>query len=186
MTTSTRLSDPGFCQQVVLRNGTPVTIRVMRPDDKGRLVEAFAKLDPQSIYVRFFSFRKELAEGPLSRIDQVDFVRLLGLVATIGSGKDEVIIGSSTYVADTAADGARFAEVAFTIEEDYQGQGLAGRLFEAAASIARRHGISRFTADVLANNAPMLKVFERTGLPMRRRREAGVIHVELDLGPQAG
>ena len=64
MTTSTRLTDPGFCQQVVLRNGTPVTIRVMRPDDKGRLVEAFAKLDPQSIYVRFFSFRKELRRRP--------------------------------------------------------------------------------------------------------------------------
>jgi len=186
MTTAARSADHDFRLLVVLRNGTPVTIRVMRSDDKDRLRAAFAKLDPQSIYVRFFSFRKELPEGPLDRIDRIDFVRLLGLVATIGSGDDEVVIGSSTYVADDAADGTRAAEVAFTVEEDYQGQGLAGRLLEAAAAIARRHGIGRFTADVLSDNAPMLRVFERSGLPMRRRREGGVIHLELELGREGG
>jgi len=186
MTTAARSADHEFRLLVVLRNGTPVTIRVMRPDDKDRLVAAFAKLDPQSVYVRFFSFRKELPEGPLNRIDQIDFVRLLGLVATVGSGDDEVVIGSSTYVADEAADGVRAAEVAFTVEEDYQGQGVAGRLFEAAAGIARRHGIRRFTADVLADNAPMLRVFERSRLPMRRRRESNVVHLELELGREAG
>ena len=186
MTSAARSADHDFRLLAVLRNGTPVTIRVMRPDDKDRLVAAFAKLDPQSVYVRFFSFRKELPEKALNRIEQIDFVRLLGLVATVGSGDDEVVIGSSTYVADVAADGVRAAEVAFTVEEDYQGQGLAGRLFEAAAAIARRHGIGRFTADVLSDNAPMLRVFERSGLPMRRRREGGVIHLELELGREAG
>ena len=88
MTTAARSADHDFRLLVVLRNGTPVTIRVMRPDDKDRLRAAFAKLDQQSIYVRFFSFRKELPEGPLDRIDRIDFVRLLGLVATIGSGDD--------------------------------------------------------------------------------------------------
>jgi RimJ/RimL family protein N-acetyltransferase len=186
MTTPTQSADRAFRMLAVLRNGTPVTIRVMRPDDRDRLVAAFAKLDRQSIYVRFFSFRNELPEAALDRIDRIDFVRLLGLVATVGSGDDEVVIGSSTYVADDVADGVRAAEVAFTIEEDYQGQGLGGRLFEAAAAIARRHGIARFTADVLADNAPMLRVFERSRLPMRRRREGGVIHLELELGRQAG
>ena len=186
MTSAARSADHDFRLLVVLRNGTPVTIRVMRPDDKDRLRAAFAKLDEQSVYVRFFSFRKELPEGPLERIDRIDFVRLLGLVATIGSGEDQVVIGSSTYVADDAGDGVRAAEIAFTVEEDYQGQGLAGRLFEAAAAIARRHGIGRFTADVLSDNAPMLRVFERSGLPMRRRREGGVIHLELELGREGG
>jgi RimJ/RimL family protein N-acetyltransferase len=51
--------------------------------------------------------------------------------------------------------------------------------------IARRHGITRFEADVLAGNAPMLKVFERSGLPARRRSEGGVVHLVMDL-TQAG
>ena len=115
-----------FSQALTLRKGTPVTIRVMRPDDKSRPEAAFAGLDPESIYTRFFGSRKELPEGPLKRIAAIDFVRVLGLVVTTGEGADEIIIGSATYVADTAPDGAREAEVAFTIEEDYQGQGLAG------------------------------------------------------------
>lgn len=175
--------DRHFSEALTLRNGTPVTIRVMRPDDKERLVAAFAKLDPQSIYTRFFGFRKELPEGPLNRIATIDFVNRAGFVVTTGTGTDEIIIGSATYVADTAPDGARVAEVAFTIEEDYQGQGLAGRLMAAMAGIARRHGIARLSADVLSDNAAMLAVFKRIGLPMRKRREGGVIQLELDLTP---
>jgi RimJ/RimL family protein N-acetyltransferase len=176
-------SDPDhdFRLQTALRDGTPVTIRVMRPDDHDRLVAAFNKLEPSSIYTRFFSYRKEIPEQTFERIAEIDFVNLLGLVATIGSGDDEIVIGGASYVGGVAADGKRFAEVAFTIEEDYQGQGLATKLFGALAAIARRHGIARFTADVLARNAPMLAVFTRAGLPMRRQREDGVLHIEMEL-----
>ena len=184
MSPSPRGTDHAFSLLAVLRNGTPVTIRVMRPDDRERLVAAFAKLERDSIYVRFFSFRKEIPERALDRIADIDFENLLGLVATVGEGAAETVVGSATYVANPVSDGIRSAEVAFTIVEDYQGQGLGGRLFEAAASLARRHGIARFTADVLSSNAAMLRVFLRSGLPMRRRRDGSTIHVELDLGPR--
>lgn len=180
------IDKPQFSQSVMLRDGTPATIRMMRPDDKGRLVAAFSKLDRASVYTRFFGYRKELPEGPLNRIDRIDFVHLAGLVVSVGSGADETVVGSATYVAETAPDdGARVAEVAFTIEEDYQGQGLAGRLLAALATIARTHGIARIKAEVLGTNAPMLAVFQRSGLPMTRRSEAGVVHIVLDLGPAA-
>jgi hypothetical protein len=55
-----------------------VTIRVMRPDDHERLVAAFAKLDPSTIYTRFFSYRKEIPERALERIAEIDFVQLAG------------------------------------------------------------------------------------------------------------
>lgn len=174
-----------FSQAVTLRDGTQATIRVMRPDDKDKLIAAFAKLDGQTIYTRFFSYLKALPEGPLNRIDRIDFVRLAAVVVSVGAGADEIIIGSATYVADTAPDGIRMAEVAFTIEEDYQRQGLASRLLAALTGIARRHDIQRFEAEVLAANAPMLSVFKRGGLPMTQRRESGVIHIALDLGQQA-
>ena len=96
----------------------------------------------------------------------------------------ETVIGSATFVADASVNAVRSAEVAFTIEEDYQRQGLAGRLLRALATLARRHGIARFTADVLADNAAMLAVFARSGVAMRKRREGGVLHIELDLGPE--
>jgi RimJ/RimL family protein N-acetyltransferase len=175
--------DHDFRQQFALRDGTPATIRVMRSDDRNRLAAAFGRLDPQSIYTRFFGFRKEIPERAFDRLASIDFVHLTGLVATIGAGADETVIGAATYVGNDAPVDTLAAEVAFTIEEDYHGQGVAGRLFAALADIARRHGIFRFEADVLVGNAGALRVFERSGLPMRKRSEAGVIHIVLDLGP---
>jgi len=101
-----------FEQAATLRDGRSVTMRLMRPDDRQRLIDAFARLDRQSVYKRFFSYRKELPRGPLDRIDRIDLVRLAALVVTIGQGDDETVIASGTYVADTAADGRREAEVA--------------------------------------------------------------------------
>ena len=179
-------ADFRFSQAIVLRDGTPATIRLMRPQDKDGLIAAFEKLDRQTVYTRFFSYLKALPEGPLDRIDRIDLVRLAALVVTVGAGADEVIIGSASYVAQTAADGVRSAEVAFTIEEDYQRQGLAGRLLAALTDIARRHGIARFEAEVLGMNAPMLAVFRRGGWPMAQRREGGVIHLAVDRAPAQG
>lgn len=174
-----------FEQALTLRDGRRVTIRVMRPDDRDRLVAAFARLDRESVYTRFFSYRRELPQRPLGRIGRIDFVQLAGLVATSGEGVDEVVIGSATYVATGSADGAKAAEVAFLVEEDFQGQGLAGRLLDALAGIARRHGFARFEAEVLARNRAMLAVFERGGLPLATRREGEVIHLSLSLGAAA-
>jgi RimJ/RimL family protein N-acetyltransferase len=177
-------SDTDYAEAIALRDGTPATIRVMRPDDRARLEEAFATLDRKSIYTRFFGLRNELPERALDRIATIDFVRLAGLVATVSGGAGEVVVASSTYVG--LEDGSDAAEVAFTVADGHQGQGLGGRLLTAMADIARRHGVARFTAEVLADNAAMLKVFQRSGLPMTTRREGGgVIHVELDLAPSA-
>lgn len=176
-------SPPG--RQITLRNGTRVQVRVARPDDRDRIVAAFNELEPDSVYTRFFSMRKELTAAELDRMTATDGTHFVGLVAVVGQGADETVVGGATYVAVPSANDTRAAEVAFTIEEDYQGQGLAGQLFAVLASIARQHGIHRFEAEVLAGNAPMLKVFERSGLPLTKTREGGVTHIEMDLS-QAG
>jgi RimJ/RimL family protein N-acetyltransferase len=177
-------SDP-LRQQTVLRNGTPVLIRVAVPEDRDRIVAAFNALEPDSVYTRFFSMRKALSEAELDRMTATDFVNFVGLLAVVGSGADETVIGGATYVVLPAAGDTRAAEVAFTIEEDFQGQGLAGKLMAMLAAIARQHGIGRLEAEVLSGNAPMLKVFERSGLPLTKTREGGVTHVVMDLR-QAG
>jgi RimJ/RimL family protein N-acetyltransferase len=167
-----------------LCDGTPATIRVMHDSDRERLIAAFAKLEQDTIYTRFFSFRKEIGERALGRIAEIDFVNLCGLVATVGSGTGETVIAAGTYVVHPTPGDIKTAEVAFTVEEDYQGQGLAGRLLAALAGIARQHAIARFDAEVLSGNQPMLAVFRRAGLAMRTRREGGVTQVEIDLGPR--
>jgi RimJ/RimL family protein N-acetyltransferase len=164
-----------------LKNGAVATLRALRPDDRDRMARAVRGLDPQTIFTRLFSYRKELTEAGLDRIMRVDAAHEVALVVTTGQGDGETIVGSCRYVV-TAGGSAPSAEVAFTVEEDFHGQGIAGRLLEALATIARRRGIATFEADVLAGNPSMLRVFERSGLPMRKRREDGTVHIELALG----
>ncbi len=175
-----RMTSP-FSQHVTLRNGTPVLIRVAAATDRDKFVAAFDKLEPNSIYTRFFSVRKGLSAAELDRIGATDFVNRVTLAALVGSAPEETVIGGASYVALPAGGGTRCAEVAFTIEEDYQGQGLASKLLSALVGIARQHGIGRFEAEVLAGNASMLKVFERSGLPLTKARDGSVIHVVMDL-----
>jgi len=167
-----------------LRNGLEVTVRDVRSDDRDRLVRAFRGLERQTVYTRFFRYVDAPTEAQLKRATEFDSKRESALVVTIGRGADEVIIGGGRYVATPSEGGARAAEVAFLVEEDYQGLGIAGLLLRHLVEIGRARGLTRLEADVLTENGSMLRVFKRSGLPMRQRREGGVVHIELTLsGP---
>jgi GNAT superfamily N-acetyltransferase len=171
-----------YCRTETLRNGASVTIRAVRGDDRERFVRAFGLLDRDSIYTRFFGFKSELTPAELDRITSPNSAREVGLVVTVGSGPGETIVASGRYIAHAAPDGARTAEIAFVVEEDYQRLGIAGRLLSHLAGIARDNGIDAFEAEVLASNKPVLAVLARSGLPMRTTEDSGVRHVTLVLG----
>jgi RimJ/RimL family protein N-acetyltransferase len=164
-----------------LRNGTPVVIRAVRPDDREPIAHAFAGLERESVYTRFFSHKRALSDAELGQIDAMDFVRDVMLVVTVSAASAETVIASARYIAHDEADGSLTAEVAFTVEEDYQGNGIAGRLLGHLARIARDNGVARLEADVLPENRAMLAVFRKSGLPMTSRRDGGVFHILLAL-----
>jgi RimJ/RimL family protein N-acetyltransferase len=154
-----------------------VTIRAIRPDDRVRIVKAFQALEPRSIYLRFFGPKRELSAEEVRRVTEPDPARD-ALVATVATeDRGEIVVALGEYV---GAGGS--AHIAFAVEEDYQGRGIAGRLLERLARIAREKGVSRFEADVLAENTPMLKVLRHSGLPMTESAQDGVVHVTLTLG----
>jgi GNAT superfamily N-acetyltransferase len=88
-----------------------------------------------------------------------------------------VIAGGARYVLVQSGK----AEVAFAVIDQYQGQGLGGALMHHLAAIARRAGLKELVAEVLPDNIPMLKVFEKSGLPVSIKREPQVVHVSLQL-----
>lgn len=165
--------------RATLRNGTPFTVRALRAADRERVAAALRGLSPETIYTRLFSHRK-LTEPGLDRVMHTDPTREVVLVATVGDGADEVIIGGCRYIVTATQPVAR-AEVAFTVEEDYQGQGIAGQLLAALIALARQRGIAVFEAQVLAENPSMLRVFDRCGLPITRHRDGDVVHLEIAL-----
>ena len=165
----------------VLKDGTPVTIRAVRPDDRDRFLEAFRLLERDSIYTRFFSLRKDLSDAELERAVNVDFVREVALVVTTETARGETIIAVGRYIMGDETSPNRSAEVAFVVEEDYQGRGIASRLLTHLAALARGQNLKHFEAEVLSQNSPMLAVFKRCGFPMRQRRDGGVVHLTLEL-----
>ncbi|HLM18839.1 MAG TPA: GNAT family N-acetyltransferase, partial [Acidimicrobiia bacterium] len=73
------------------------------------------------------------------------------------------------------------AEVAFMVDDDHHGMGIATLLLEHLAAIARSNDIKRFTAQTLGSNRPMLSVFARAGFPLQRRFESGVIDLDFEI-----
>ena len=171
-----------FSVSDVLKDGTRVTIRAIRPDDRDRFLEAFRSLEKDSIYTRFFSPRKsDLSDAELDRAINVDFVGEVALVVTTKTVQGETIIAAGRYIASDSPNTERSAEVAFMVEEDYQGRGIASRLLAHLAALARSQRLTHFEADVLSQNSPMFAVFRRCGFPMRQRRDGGVVHLTLEL-----
>jgi len=166
-----------YVAKETLKSGLAVTIRALRPEDRERVAVAVRELDRESIYLRLFSYRRELTDAGLDRIMHFDPASEIVLLATTGEGAAERVIGSGRYV--VSAPGS--AEVAFVVEEDFHGNGIASRLLRHLAIVARGQGIDKFEADVLAENKAMQSVFERTGWPMQKHREGGAVHVALAL-----
>jgi RimJ/RimL family protein N-acetyltransferase len=164
-----------------LRDGRPIVIRATKADDRERVRTAFSKLERQTIYTRWFSHKKELSESELEEITEPDFETMVALVVTLPEDGEEVVIAGARYMVFEGVHGIRVAEIAFTVEEEYQGHGLASRLLAELAQIARAKGIVRFEADVLPKNKAMLKVFEKSGMAMTLSREDGYIHLMLAL-----
>jgi RimJ/RimL family protein N-acetyltransferase len=154
-----------------------IAIRTIRPDDRERLVRAFHALDCRSIYLRFFFHKRGLSDKELRQITECDGTRVVALVATVKSGSQETIVGLGQYVRRGAT-----AHIAFAVEEDFRGRGIATRLLRRLVRIGRDQGVSQFEADVLAENLPMLQVFRRSGLPVQESDEDGVVHLTLALG----
>lgn len=165
-----------------LKNGLQVTVRAIRPDDKAAIAAAFKKLDEKTICLRFFGPKREISCRELTEVTEVDFIRAVTLVTCIqDSGGEEKIIGLGQCIAFGSADPPDKAEVAFTVEEDYHGLGIASITLRHLAGIATEKGIAEFQADVLPENIGMLAVFNRSGYPVKHEFAGGLVHVTLSL-----
>lgn len=161
----------------ILRDGSSVRVRAIRPDDKSRLNEHFLRLSPRSIYFRFFGVKRRLTEDDLRRFTEVDFQRDVGLVATRRAEETEEIIGVGRFFGTTP----KRAEVAFAVRDDLQGRGVGTLLLEHLSRIAQGLGVEEFEADVLGENNRMLAVFRHSGFHVKRSIDAGIVHVSFPI-----
>ena len=160
-----------------LRNGRQVEIRALRPDDQADLIAAFGRTSSQSRYRRFFTPKRGFTEGEIAFYLNIDFINHVALVAVVDEGGQPMIVGGGRYIVVQPGK----AEVAFAVVDQHQGQGIGAALLRHLAAIARGAKLQELIAEVLPDNIPMLKVFEKSGFDLSTKREPGVVHVELRL-----
>ena len=160
-----------------LRDDSPFEIRALKPDDRDDLLAALDRTSTQSLFRRFFSVRRHFSEQEIDRFINVDFVDHVALVATVKENGRTVIVGGGRYIMVRPGE----AEMAFAIIDPYQGHGIGSALFWHLIAIARSAGLRKLTADVLPENAAMLKLFKRNGFRLHRHQGAEVkVELELD------
>jgi RimJ/RimL family protein N-acetyltransferase len=163
-------------KRVVLRDGSTVLIRPVRSMDAPLLADGFARLSPQSRWMRFLGTKTSLSAAELrylTDVDHHDHEAIGALSAADGRG-----VGIARYVRDT--NDPRSAEIAVTIVDDWQGRGLGTELLARLSDRARQAGIDRFTALVSTQNAAMAGLLRKLGACLVGRRP-GTVEYEVAL-----
>ncbi len=158
--------------EVVLRDGSTVSVRPVKEDDFDGLLALLEGMSPESRRLRFFSGAADL-RGAARWAASADERHSVGLVAT--TGDPPAIVAHGAY---ERIDGDR-AEVAFEVADALRGRGVGTILMAHLAGAARDQGISRFIADVLPENRRMLDVFREAGFPAEIARTREGLGVEL-------
>jgi RimJ/RimL family protein N-acetyltransferase len=160
-----------------LNDGAALRLRPIRPDDEPRLEELFHRLSPRTIYQRFFRAYDRLPDHWYHRFAHVDYRTRLALVAEQQEAGRPLLHAVARYEPGET-DGT--TEIAIVVEDAWQHRGLGTLLLDALLAAAEARGQRRFTADVLADNRPMLRILSRLTDIRRRDLEAGVLTLEFE------
>ena len=160
-----------------LRNGASVQIRALRPSDRAEMLAAVGRSSKETLYRRFFAPKRYFSEREIDFFLNVDFRNHVALAAVLSEDGRPIIVGGARYIVTEPSR----AEVAFAIDDPHQKLGIATHLITHLIAIGRAAPLKEFVAEVLPENVPMLKVFERCGLAMVTRSERGAVHVTLEL-----
>ncbi len=172
-----------FEEDLRLRDGSMVHLRPIRCDDNRRLQDFHARQSDISIIHRFFSYYPVLSDDQATKFTHLDYLGEMAFVVTIPDPgglvpeAGERIVGVGRY----SRVGPECAEVAFTVNDAWQGRGIATELLYRLAWYAHVRGFTRFVAYVMPDNLPMITVFKHCGIPASFRYEDGTVVATLDI-----
>jgi GNAT superfamily N-acetyltransferase len=160
------------------KNNLNIRFRAIKPSDEDQMRRLFYRFSDKAIYYRYFSPIKTMPHERMQEYVNVDYRDVLSIVALIGEPGQQTLIAEARYARHRNKP---VVDVAFVVDEEYQGFGIATYLYQMLAKLARERGVQAMTADVLTSNRYMMKVFEKGPYPVQAKMEQGVYALTIDL-----
>jgi acetyltransferase len=170
--TSIRPYPSAWIEKWTARDGSPIVIRPIRPEDEPKMVRFHERLSDRSVYLRYFhhvALSARVTHDRLTRICFIDYDREMVLVAESASG-DIVAVGRLTRERDPAK-----AEFALLVSDAWQARGLGTALLRRLVSLARNEGIAQVFGNILPENRLMQEVCRQLGFHLQYSPEEGFV-----------
>ncbi len=151
------------------KNNLEVRFRAILPSDEEQMRRLFYRFSNETVYYRYFARIKSMPHSKMQMYVNVDYSKVLSIVGLIGTPGKGQIIAEGRYVKHADKP---YGDIAFVVDEKYHGNGIATYMYRLLTRLAKERGLHGFTANVLASNTSMMKVFEKEG-KMKAKMEGG-------------
>jgi acetyltransferase len=172
-----------YAQPWMMKNGNPVLIRPIRPEDEPLVIQLHQGLSERTVYLRYFQplkLSQRTSHERLTRICFIDYDREMVLVVE-RTRKDDtpeiVAVGRLSKL----RGGGNEAELAVLVDDRSHGQGLGTELYRRLISVARDEKLTRVVSTILGENREMRAICQKLGFRMEVDLEDGTIRAELDV-----
>jgi len=164
-----------------IKDDLSVRYRPIRPSDEEGMRHLFYRFSDEAVYARYFHSLSSMPHAKMQEYVNVDWNQIMSIVGLIGEEGKGRIIAEARFI---KIPGYSFAETVFVVDEKYQRLGIGSFLYKLLIRLAMERGIRGFTAEVLASNRGMMKVFHKGAVPVKAHLESGVYHLEIPFDEQ--
>lgn len=165
----------------IMKNGEPLTIRPIRPEDEPLMIKLHEHLSDRTVYLRYFQplkLTQRTAHERLTRICFIDYDREMALVAEHQGPEGPEIVGVGRL---SKLHGTEEAEAAVLIRDDYQHQGIGTELVRRCLLIAKQEKLKLVHSTMLGINREMRSICNRLGFKLSVDLEDDLVHARVQV-----
>ncbi|NOY68394.1 MAG: GNAT family N-acetyltransferase [Deltaproteobacteria bacterium] len=161
------------------KNDLSVRFRAIKPSDEEEMRRLFYRFSDEAVYYRYFTPMRTMPHRKMQQYVNVNYGQIMSIVGLVGEKGKGRLIAEARFVRDPHRP---YADVAFIVDEQYQGYGIATYIYKMLIRLAKERGLQGFTADVLPANRPMMRVFEKGDAKVKATLEDGVYRLRIPFG----
>jgi acetyltransferase len=167
-----------YVRQVRLTDGTPLTLRPIKPEDESLWMEMLAKCSRETIYARFRYFFQWESHDTATHYCYIDYDREIAIVAELNQDGARRLLGVGRLIADPDHETAEYAVL---ITDDWQNKGLGSILTDYCIEIAQKWDVKSVVAETTTDNRRMLSLLQKRGFDSADALEDSLVEFNKDL-----